>query len=64
MDAPRFDSLARRVGAPTSRRTALGTAVASGVLGALGLSRTQSVVQAAQGQVCVLTFTSTVRTGS
>jgi hypothetical protein len=63
MDGDRFDSLARRVGTPTSRRAALGAAVAGGVLGALGLTRSVPEAAAAQGQTCALTFATTIRSG-
>lgn len=63
MDANRFDTLARQVGTPTSRRAALGATLASGVLGALGLGRAAPEAQAAQGQTCVLGFTANVRSG-
>ena len=63
MDANRFDTLARQVGTPTSRRAALGATLAGGVLGALGLGRAAPFVRAAQGQTCVLGFTANVRTG-
>lgn len=63
MDASRFDILARRVGRPTSRRTAMGAALAGGVLGALRVNRGQQDVLAVQGQKCVLDFTANVRTG-
>ena len=63
MDADRFDTLAKRLSTPTSRRAALGAAVAGGVLGALGLTRSVPEAAAAQGQTCVLTFATTVRSG-
>ncbi len=63
MDADRFDSLAKRVGTPTSRRAALGAALAGGVLGALGLGRPAPVVRAAQGRTCSFAFSTTVRSG-
>ena len=59
MDADRFDSLSRRMAAPTTRRATLGAMVAS----ALGLGAVAPTVQAAQGQVCTMAFVTTVRVG-
>ena len=63
MDGEQFDSLTRQLGAPTSRRTALGAAVASGILGAFGVGRPVAAVAAAQGQTCTLAFAANVRLG-
>ena len=63
MDADRFDTLAKRLAAPTSRRTALGGAVTGGLLGALGFGRAEPERAAAQGGLCVLDFVATVRQG-
>src|SRR4051794_7522227 len=63
MDGARFDTLARRLGAPTSRRATLGAVAASGLLGALGLVRSVPEVQAAKGGSCVLAFAANVRLG-
>jgi hypothetical protein len=63
MDADRFDTFARRLVAPTTRRTALGAAFAGGVLSAIGLGRAASETEAAQRGVCVLAFAATVRQG-
>ena len=60
MDAERFDSLAKRLGASATRRTALGGA-AGGLLGALGVR--PAGIHAAQGGVCVLAFVAAVRVG-
>ncbi|MFN8665201.1 MAG: hypothetical protein U0075_25190 [Thermomicrobiales bacterium] len=71
MDAERFDTLAKALTGTRSRRSALGAAIAGGVLSALGL--TQGVpVRAAQddlctipgaGGTCVLDFEAIVREG-
>src|SRR4051794_21944302 len=63
MDADRFDTLARRVGTPTTRRAALGAAVTGGFLSALGLTRSVPEVAAAQGGTCVVAFAAQVRQG-
>ena len=63
MDADRFDTLAKRLITPTTRRATLGTAAAGGLLSALGLIRTVPEVRAAQRGSCVLTFVATVRQG-
>ena len=63
MDADRFDTFTRSLGAPASRRTALGTALAGGLLSAFGLSRTVPEASAAQGGLCTLAFAAQVRQG-
>src|SRR5215208_6663935 len=59
MDADRFDSLSKRMAAPTTRRATFGAMVAS----ALGIRALATTAQAAQGQVCTMTFVTTVRMG-
>src|SRR4051794_4553254 len=62
MDADRFDTLAKRLVTPTTRRATLGAAAAGGLLSALGLSR--AVPEAtAQGGTCVLAFAAQLRQG-
>jgi hypothetical protein len=56
MDADRFDTLARSLRAPRSRRAALSGAAAGGLLSALGLGRAVPEVRAAQGGTCVVAF--------
>ena len=51
-----LDTLARTFGAPTSRRAALGAAVAGGLLSALG-------TRAAQAATCRLDIVATIRLG-
>lgn len=71
LDAERFDTLAKALTGTKSRRSALGAAVAGGVLGALGLNQ-GNPVRAAQddrcelpgaGGTCVLDFEAIVREG-
>src|SRR4051812_25093518 len=64
MDADRFDSLSKRIAAPTTRRATLGAMVASGFMSTLGLGRAAVAAQADQGQVCTMTFMAAVRLGS
>ena len=63
MDADRFDSLAKRLVTPTTRRATLGASMAGGLLGALGLGRVLPETHAAQGGTCTLDFSATVRLG-
>src|SRR5215203_4800381 len=64
MDADRFDTLARSLSVPRSRRAALSSAAAGGLLSALGLSRAVPDASAAQGGTCVVDFAATTqRTG-
>ena len=63
MDDNRFDSLTRRLGAPASRRAALGAGLAGGVLGALRIPRSVPEVGAAQAGTCSLPFVANVRVG-
>ena len=63
MDADRFDTLARSLSVPRSRRAALRGAAAGGLLSALGLTRTVPDVRAAQGGTCVVAFAAQVRQG-
>lgn len=64
MDANRFDTLAKALTGTRSRRSAIGSVVASGVLGALGLGRGETASVAAQGGgVCVVDFQAIVRQG-
>nr|MBA2597555.1 hypothetical protein [Chloroflexia bacterium] len=63
MDADRFDTLAKRLVAPTSRRSALGAAVGGGFLSALGFPRVVPEARAAQGGTCVLAFAAQVLQG-
>ncbi|MCC6313810.1 MAG: hypothetical protein IT337_07330 [Thermomicrobiales bacterium] len=60
MDAHRFDSLARALGAPSTRRRALGALAAGGLFG--GLGRAAPAIAARDG-VCTLDFVATVRQG-
>lgn len=53
MDANRFDTLAKALTSTQSRRSALGAAIAGGVLSALGLNRA-TPARAAQDDLCVL----------
>lgn len=62
MDDHRFDTLARGLAAPTSRRAALRGLAAGGVLGALGLTRV-AVAEPATGAICTLAFSGSVRLG-
>jgi hypothetical protein len=63
MDPDRFDSLAKRLVAPTSRRAALGGLAAGGLLSALGLGRVIPETRAAQPGTCELAFVAKVRLG-
>src|SRR5687768_643302 len=63
MDADRFDSLAKRLVSPTTRRATLGGLAAGGLLSALGLSRAIPETRAAQSGTCTLAFVATVRLG-
>lgn len=64
MDANRFDTLAKALTGTRSRRSAIGSVVASGVLGALGLGRGETAPVAAQGVgLCVVDFLAVVRQG-
>src|SRR5947207_2232767 len=63
MDPERFDSLAKRLGAPSSRRTALRTTAAGGLLSALGLARAVPEARAAERGTCTLAFTAQLRQG-
>src|SRR4051794_17273208 len=63
VDADRFDTLARSLRAPGSRRAALRGAAAGGLLSALGLTRSVPEASAAQGGVCVVALTAQVRRG-
>ena len=63
MDANRFDTLTRSMGAPASRRAALGATLAGALLGALGLARTVPEARAAQRGSCTLAFSANVRLG-
>jgi len=63
MDANTFDSLARRLASPTSRRQALGATLAGGLLSALGLGRSLPEDRADQRDVCTLSFVAKVRLG-
>lgn len=63
MDADRFDTLTRSLGAPTSRRAALGATLAGGLLSALGVSRTIPEARAAQNGICNIAFLANVRLG-
>ncbi len=63
MDASGFDSFAKRLAAPSSRRQALGATLAGGLLNALGIDRSLPEVQAAQRDSCTLAFVATVRVG-
>ena len=63
MDATQFDTLAKRLVSPTTRRATLGAAVSGGLLSALGLGRTVAEARAAQGAACTLAFVATVRLG-
>src|SRR5215211_7074186 len=63
MDPDRFDSLAKRLVTPASRRAALGGLAAGGLLSALGLGRAIPETRAAQQGTCELAFVATVRLG-
>ena len=63
MDADRFDSLARGLSSPTTRRATLGAVVTSGFFSALGLGRAVPETSAAQGGRCQLAFVANVRMG-
>ena len=63
MDADRFDTLAKRLVAPTNRRSALAAAVAGGFFSALGIGRAAPATRAAQGGICVMAFTAQVLQG-
>jgi hypothetical protein len=63
MDPDRFDSLAKRLVVPTSRRATLGGLAAGGLLSALGLGRSIRETRAAQRGTCELVFVATVRQG-
>ena len=78
MDADRFDTLARTLTSARSRRSALGSVVAGGVLSAFGLGRGEPQHVAAQGEcgdngelcdlagqggLCVVDFEATVQQG-
>ena len=63
MDADRFDTLAKRLVAPTNRRSALGAAVAGGFFSALGIGRAAPATRAAQGGTCVMAFAAQVLQG-
>lgn len=62
MDGVHFDSLARRLAAPHTRRNVLGAAAAGGLLRALGLGRAAPEARA-QGQTCTFDFVASVRLG-
>lgn len=62
MDSHHFDSLARRLAVPQTRRTALGAAAAGGVLSAIGIRRAAPAARA-QGKTCTLDFVASVRLG-
>src|SRR4051812_446129 len=64
MEADRFDTLAKRLVAPSTRRASLGALAASGLLTALGLSRPVPETRAAPGTTCSLAFAATVRLGA
>lgn len=63
MDADRFDTLAKRLVTPTTRRATLGAAAAGGLLSALGLRHAAPQAHATQGGPCVLAFVAMVRQG-
>src|SRR5215211_822280 len=63
MDPDRFDSLAKRLVTPASRRATLGGLAAGGLLSALGLGRGIPESRAAQSGTCELAFVATVRLG-
>lgn len=68
MDSSRFDTLARGMAAPTSRRTAVRGLAGGGLLAALGLKTTPGEVPAAAaaaaaGATCTLNFVANVRLG-
>src|SRR3954469_2847131 len=64
MNADRFDTLARSLSVPRSRRAALSSAAAGGLLSALGLTRAVPEASAAQGGLCVVQFAANAgRTG-
>jgi len=63
VDGDRFDTLAKRLSTPTSRRATVGAAVTGGFLSALGLTRSIPEASAAQGGTCVVAFAAQVRQG-
>ena len=63
MDSRAFDRLSKDVAQRHTRRTALGAALAGGLLGALGVVKTAPEASAAQGGVCTLAFAANVRLG-
>src|SRR4051812_11943301 len=63
MDSRAFDSLSKDVAQRHTRRTALGAALAGGLLGALGVVKTIPEASAAQGGACTLAFAANVRLG-
>ena len=64
MESNRFDSLAKGMAAPTTRRRALGALASGGLLGALGLrAAPHAAPAAAAGQTCTLAFAATARMG-
>jgi len=63
MDPDRFDTLAKRLVTPTTRRASLGGLAAGGLLSALGLGRAIPETRAAQPRTCTLAFVATVRLG-
>src|SRR5688572_7734058 len=63
MDPDRFDTLAKRLVTPTSRRATLGGLAAGGLLSAFGLGRAVPETRAAQPGTCELAFVAKVRLG-
>jgi hypothetical protein len=65
MDGKRFDALSRSVAVPATRRSALGSMVASGLLAAFGINLKQApaAAQETQEATCVVDFAATVRQG-
>jgi hypothetical protein len=63
MDSRRFDAIARSAAIPATRRSALGALISGSLLGAFGLGQAETAPVAAQGGLCVLDFTATVRQG-